>query len=250
MQSKHLMGLVPALVVAFALPASAYTAITEWTGTITSGSVTSSDGSTGFAVGGYTGQSFELVVTYQNQPAAWSQATYTGGNLTGLSGAFFNTPMQVTLVVGGAEFTYLSALTPDSVAGTTSVSETADSFSENISLSYLTDRLPDGYQYGAFRSLSMTADNFSTPLDLEQSIAPVDINDTGSASYCDQIHENGTISEPLCFSFTLDATSFMLANPFAPPLPEPATWAMMLLGFGGVGWMLRINRKRAASVMG
>ena len=30
------------------------------------------------------------------------------------------------------------------------------------------------------------------------------------------------------------------------PVPEPATWAMMILGFGGVGWMLRRNRARTA----
>jgi hypothetical protein len=30
------------------------------------------------------------------------------------------------------------------------------------------------------------------------------------------------------------------------PVPEPATWAMMIMGFGGVGWMLRRNRRLAA----
>ena len=29
------------------------------------------------------------------------------------------------------------------------------------------------------------------------------------------------------------------------PVPEPATWAMMLLGFGGVGAMIRSRRRRA-----
>jgi len=29
------------------------------------------------------------------------------------------------------------------------------------------------------------------------------------------------------------------------PIPEPATWAMMLLGFGGIGFALRRGRRRS-----
>jgi hypothetical protein len=29
------------------------------------------------------------------------------------------------------------------------------------------------------------------------------------------------------------------------PVPEPSTWAMMLLGFGAVGMAVRRNRRRA-----
>jgi PEP-CTERM motif-containing protein len=36
-------------------------------------------------------------------------------------------------------------------------------------------------------------------------------------------------------------------NPTAPSVPEPATWAMMLLGFGGIGWQLR--RKRSGGML-
>ncbi|UTP38047.1 PEPxxWA-CTERM sorting domain-containing protein [Phenylobacterium sp. LH3H17] len=32
-------------------------------------------------------------------------------------------------------------------------------------------------------------------------------------------------------------------------VPEPATWAMMIMGFGGVGSMLRANRRRQALVL-
>jgi len=31
-------------------------------------------------------------------------------------------------------------------------------------------------------------------------------------------------------------------------VPEPATWMMLLLGFGGIGWMLRASRRQTASL--
>jgi hypothetical protein len=38
------------------------------------------------------------------------------------------------------------------------------------------------------------------------------------------------------------------AGTWTTAVPEPATWAMMLLGFGGIGGMLRTNRKQAAAL--
>ena len=42
--------------------------------------------------------------------------------------------------------------------------------------------------------------------------------------------------------------SSMTSQPFTPPaVPEPATWVMMLAGFGGLGAALRSRRRRAAA---
>jgi hypothetical protein len=59
------------------------------------------------------------------------------------------------------------------------------------------------------------------------------------------------------FSFTADGTNELLTfastdkdSPYGAvvasvAVPEPATWAMMLIGFGGLGAALRMNRRRA-----
>ena len=44
-----------------------------------------------------------------------------------------------------------------------------------------------------------------------------------------------------------DAQIFATGGPSA--LPEPATWAMMLLGFGAMGWSMRNGRSRAPRLM-
>ena len=36
-----------------------------------------------------------------------------------------------------------------------------------------------------------------------------------------------------------------VGRPTTPPVPEPATWAMMLLGFGGIGMAMRYRRRTA-----
>jgi hypothetical protein len=43
--------------------------------------------------------------------------------------------------------------------------------------------------------------------------------------------------------------SFTIFNLHSPPVPEPATWAMMLLGFGGIGLALRRSRRRGEALM-
>jgi hypothetical protein len=40
-----------------------------------------------------------------------------------------------------------------------------------------------------------------------------------------------------------------LAIPVNTGVPEPATWAMMLLGFGGIGMAMRRSRKRNPALL-
>lgn len=47
-------------------------------------------------------------------------------------------------------------------------------------------------------------------------------------------------------SGTLSADVTVDVNPLAGGVPEPATWAMFLVGFGAIGFMMRVLRNRGA----
>jgi hypothetical protein len=51
-----------------------------------------------------------------------------------------------------------------------------------------------------------------------------------------------TLTSICCFS----VVSFSIEPANAPAVPEPTTWAMMLLGFGAVGYSMRFRRRTAA----
>ena len=54
----------------------------------------------------------------------------------------------------------------------------------------------------------------------------------------------------LAFNASSTVTLFQTGSPPPPPsVPEPATWAMMLLGFGGVGTALRRSRRKNAKLL-
>ena len=56
-----------------------------------------------------------------------------------------------------------------------------------------------------------------------------------------QSNANGT-----GYGATANSGAILVTNP---PVPEPATWAMMLMGFGGIGMAMRRSRRRNAALM-
>jgi hypothetical protein len=91
-------------------------------------------------------------------------------------------------------------------------------------------------------NFSLNASSPDIPSDPTQVFSTNMVSAVGSVFSCYQ--------QNLCWSDQLSVTSLTVEDYIGEFVPEPTTWTMMLLGFGGVGWMLRINRKRAASVMG
>jgi hypothetical protein len=53
----------------------------------------------------------------------------------------------------------------------------------------------------------------------------------------------------LAFSASSTVTLFQTGSPPPPSVPEPATWAMMLLGFGAAGTALRRSRRKNAKLL-
>ena len=54
---------------------------------------------------------------------------------------------------------------------------------------------------------------------------------------------------PGAFFKEFKQVDFSLAPGVPPPIPEPATWAMMLVGFAGVGSILRSRRRLSAAAL-
>jgi hypothetical protein len=55
----------------------------------------------------------------------------------------------------------------------------------------------------------------------------------------------GFTSTPGTFEFSAQGTNITSFSLSAQAVPEPATWALMLLGFGGIGLAMRRKRKPA-----
>ena len=90
---------------------------------------------------------------------------------------------------------------------------------------------------GAGESLSFLGISFATPV-----VSRVRITSGNAALAAGVVDQNGASIDLV----TLD--DFLYSNPIAAiaAVPEPATWAMMLLGFGLIGGAMRKTRQRQA----
>jgi hypothetical protein len=73
---------------------------------------------------------------------------------------------------------------------------------------------------------------------------------TGSADFLNSLDFPLTNIFNLPNGFTVnDPDMFIVNNNFVPPggaVPEPATWAMMLIGFAGLGFAFRQSRRKVS----
>jgi hypothetical protein len=84
-------------------------------------------------------------------------------------------------------------------------------------------------EFGLYGGLISTSGGSFVGTDLTFNRATPDIRFCGSSCFATQV--------------VAGASTFQVST--APPIPEPSTWAMMLLGFGAIGVSIRRGRKTA-----
>ena len=101
------------------------------------------------------------------------------------------------------------------------------------------DTLPDVYSFGFYAEPDQYADFLITLLMTDGSTLTRTVNGNGGAEF---FGFTGAGVSSMTISSTTD---FAIGDFFVVPggVPEPSTWAMMLLGFGGIGFAMRRTRK-------
>ena len=218
-----------ALLLASASSASATIATITYTGVV---DATNNDNSLGLFGGGNLGDDpFKLVVMVDTAKGIASSGCVLGQCTNSLvGGSFFSLrgPVTASLTINGSTFDfgagYESSINNQTDAGADSLSSQLDYIQNGLALYQINAGV------GAHDDATIPL-SFTTPY----SVAVDGVNVFGLSNY--------SISDGLggVSSGQLDATRVTLTT----GVPEPATWAMMLVGFGGLGAVLRGSRRRS-----
>ncbi|WP_409334389.1 choice-of-anchor K domain-containing protein [Bradyrhizobium sp. AUGA SZCCT0283] len=121
----------------------------------------------------------------------------------------------------------------------TSPSNAFDTVVFNLNIQQTTNPSPDN----VFNISQATLNNLG-PFTLNG----VTVSDIHFVEYGDGWYDGNKWTNPECGTSTLKIVADFTADIHAPPVPEPSTWAMMILGFGGVGFMA-YRRKRGGNAL-
>jgi hypothetical protein len=128
-------------------------------------------------------------------------------------------------------------------------------FGHVSSLGFLTGSTTDGEEWAVYGSntsgvcgsgYSISTGACGTALikgTTEDQSTNVSLPDFGTFKYYDFVE----ISHVNAWGQTDNNDNILLSSLTAGPIPEPATWAMFLVGFGGVGFMMRGARRKDAA---
>ena len=155
--------------------------------------------------------------------------------------------IQGATVPSRTSFTFTTSTSGEILIGADNVVSAADTFLENLSfgptdsnIGFIEARLP----IGTFPALPLT---ISAVDQFGRSFSSTFMT-TGGANFFAVLASGGEVIRSVSFtappqapgsSLGLGSTSIRGITLLAAPVPEPATWAMLLLGFGAIGYSLR-----------
>jgi hypothetical protein len=174
----------------------------------------------------------------QNTPSTLTVTDITGTNIT---------TNQNDYVIGKITWVNLATYNTDqnfNVKYTFSLNFTSpnnfgDSQVFNLNIQQTTNPSPDN----VFNISQSTLNNLG-PFPLNG----VTVSDIHFVEYGDGSYDGSKWTNPEGKTSTLKILADFTFATAAPPVPEPSTWAMMILGFGGVGFMA-YRRKRNGSAL-
>jgi hypothetical protein len=135
-----------------------------------------------------------------------------------------------------ADFVFGTTASKTLYLNLTSTQFGGDIFSNGTdTLTFKYDLDNSGWTTESFTTLSAAEAFFSNPVDLG-------VSGTGMQTL-DLEFIAALSGDPPNFEIFVDLSQ----TPFSPSVPEPSTWAMLMMGFGGLGWAgLRRSRRRSA----
>ena len=176
--------------------------------------------------------------TYSIVTGAVACVGYYGGNLLTGSAGSATTPTEQTyinLLLSGPATTHGSGYSPPYSLSTGTVLASLASLSGNAGQPFTYNFSPE-----MLSGLTVFAAHFGNSLDSNANDVTafwlLNLGSTPTSSI--------TISDGQGVS-----NAQIFATGGTPPVPEPATWGMMLLGFGGIGFALRRSRRRQTGAL-
>lgn len=172
-------------------------------------------------------------------------ALFTGGF------GSFNINLTTGSFPGG--YTLLDSTTSNvstSTPGTLDVYVTRDDISTPVNLSFLssftTNQIPTGWTIRQRTYVDTSNAQFGTANLLGDWTAPG--SNTQSVQFALPVPGAGPYSVTSRFTIAATGAGSSLSTVTLTAVPEPGTWALMILGFGGAGAMLRSRRRQAAAL--
>jgi hypothetical protein len=172
-------------------------------------------------------QSSTLSITDITSPnITTNQNDYVIGKITWVNRATYNTDQDFNV-----KYTFSLSFTSPNVSSDFQVF--------NLNITQPTNPTPDNVF-----NISQTTLNNLGPFTLNG----VTVSDIHFAEYGDGWYNGSKWTNPEGGTSTLKILADFTFATSVPPVPEPSTWAMMILGFGGVGFMA-YRRKRAGNAL-